>query len=175
LANSPRFIERILLVEEAGLGVFGHMGFGFGFGLGGEGAAGGGGDEAEDLDGLEGEAGNEEAEGIGAGVGWGEEEAAVVEEGVGEGEVEGGEAFEDFAIAEGEAEPDAVAAGAGGEGQAADALGINFVTQVEIPDVRYALERADRKGSQAAVWLEEGELTVVQEATLGEVSPGEFV
>ncbi len=50
----------------------------------------------------------------------------VVEEGVGEGEVEGGEAFEDFFVAEGEAEPDAVAAGAGGEGEAADALGIEL-------------------------------------------------
>jgi hypothetical protein len=79
LANSPRFIERILLVEEAGLRVRCHARFRFGRRLGGE-AAGGGGDEAENFDGLEGEAGDEDAEGVGAGVGRGEEESVVVEE-----------------------------------------------------------------------------------------------
>ena len=45
-------------------------------------AFGGGGDEAEDLEGPEGEAGDEEALGIAAGVGRGEEEAVVGEEGI---------------------------------------------------------------------------------------------
>ena len=150
------------------------LGRGRGCGLGGE-AAGGGGDEAQDFDGLEGRARDKEAESVGARVGWGEEETVVVEERVGEGEVEGGEAFEEFVVLEGEAEPDAVAAGAGLEGHAADALGICLVVEVEVANVCNSLEGFEGEGSEAAVRLHEGDLAVAQEAGLGKVSPGEFV
>jgi hypothetical protein len=127
------------------LGVRGHWRPGFGCWLG-DNAAGRGGDEAENVDGTEGEAGDEESESVGAGVRWREEDAAVVEEGVGKGEVEGGEAFEDFVVAKGEAKPNTVATWTGGERLPTDALGINFVSQVEIPYIRYPLEVDKRIG-----------------------------
>lgn len=129
---------QILLAEEPSLRVRGHATFGLR-----RRTAGGGGDEAEDFDGFEGGAGGEEAEGVGARVGRGEEEAAVVEEGVGEGEVEGGEAFEGLVVAEGDAEPEAVAAGTGQEGGSTDALGVARVVEVEIPYVSYLLQVLD--------------------------------
>lgn len=132
---------RILLAKEFGLYVWRRGSFEFG-----ERATGGSGDEAEDIDGFEGWAGDEEALGVGAWVRRGKEEAAIVEEGVGEGEIEGGEAFEGVVVAEGELEPDAVAAGAGEKGGAADALGIELVIEIEIFYISYVFEVSDGKG-----------------------------
>ncbi len=78
--------------------------------------------------------------GVAAGVGWGEEEAAVGEEGIEGGNIEGAKAFEDVVVEEGEAEPEAVAAGAGGEGAAEEALGVDGVVKIEISYIRDCLD-----------------------------------
>ena len=86
-------------MEELVLEVF------FGGTVGGGWAAGWGGDDGEEQEAGDGGSGDVEALGVGAGVGRGEEEAGVVAEGVEQGAVGGGEAFEEIAGAESEAEP----------------------------------------------------------------------
>jgi hypothetical protein len=112
-----------------------------------EGAAGGGGDDGEQVELGDGGAGDVEALGVGAGVGRGEEEAGVVDQGVEEGAVGGGEAFEEVAGAEGEAEPEALAARTGEEGAAGEALGVDGVREVEVADVADGLMSLRGKGT----------------------------
>src|SRR5438270_606932 len=73
------------------------------------------GDDGQELHLGDGCAGDVDALGVGAGVGWHEEEAGVFDEGIEQGAVGGGEAFELVAGAEGQAEPEAFAARAGQE------------------------------------------------------------
>jgi len=95
---------------------------------GGDGfAAGGRGDNGQELELGEGGAGNVDALGVGAGVGWGEEEAGVVDEVVEEGGVGGRETFEEIAGAESEAKPEAFGARAGEEGAAGESLRVDGV------------------------------------------------
>src|ERR1035437_4158265 len=121
-------------VEEFVLEVF------FGGAIGDGRTAGGGGDDGEQVDVGEGGAGDVEALSVGAGVGRGEEEAGVVDEGVEQGAIGGGEAFEEVAGTDGEAEPEALAALTGEEGAAGEALGVDWVREVEVADVADELD-----------------------------------
>jgi len=134
-------------MEEVGLEVLGGGGTGL--------AAGGGGDDGEELEIGEGGAGNVEALGVGTGVGRGEEEAVVVGEGVEEGAVGGGEALQKIARLEGEAEPEALGAGASEKGAAGEALGVDGVGEVEVADVANGLDVAERQGDESARKVEE--------------------
>jgi hypothetical protein len=143
----------------------------FGGGGGGEGlAAGGRGDDGQELDFGEGGAGDVEALGVGAGVGWGEEEAVVVGEGVEEGAVGGGEALQKIASPEGEAEPEAFRAGTGEEGAASEALGVDGVREVEVADIANGLDVVERQGDEAAGEVEEVDCVVAHEGGLGQIA-----
>lgn len=124
-------------------------GFGCGFWFGG------GGDDGEDLEGGDGVTGDVETLGVGADIGWEEEEAAVFEEVVEEGEVEGGESFQQVAADEGEAEPEAFAAGASEEGAAGEAFGIEFVGEVEVADEGDRADGGERERDDPAFEIEE--------------------
>ncbi len=90
---------------------------------GGVALAAGGADEAGYFQRLDGGAGDVDALGVGAGVWRGEQEAGAEEQGA----VVGGEAFEQVAVVEGEAEPDAGGAGPSGEALVEEALGAGGV------------------------------------------------
>src|ERR1019366_3135170 len=137
----------------------------------------GGGDDGEELKLGDGSAGDVEALGVGAGVGWGEEEAGVVDQGVEQGAVGGGEAFELVSRAEGDAEPEALGAGAGEEGAASKALGVDGVGEVEVADVADGLDVAEGQGEDAAAQVEEIDRVIADEGDVGQVAgecvPGE--
>jgi len=99
-------------------------GLGCGFALAGLG------DDAEELELGDGGAGDEDALGVGAGVGRGYEETCAFNEGA----VVGGEAFELFAVVEGHAQPDAGVAGFGGEAAAQKALRVGAFAGRELAD-----------------------------------------
>ena len=133
-------------------------------------AAGRSGDDREQLQLGEGDAGDVEALGVGAGVGGGEEEAGVFDQGVEQGEVCGGDAFELVAGAEGEAEPEAFGAGAGEEGAAGEALGVGGVREVEVADVADGLDVVEGQGDDAAGEVEEIERAGVDEGGVREIA-----
>ena len=87
-------VEEVLL--RAGVGC---QGGGFLFGRGG--------DDGQEGELSDGGTRDVDALGVGAGIGWGQEEAGIVDEVVKEGDVRGGEALEQVAGGEGEAEPEA--------------------------------------------------------------------
>jgi hypothetical protein len=127
-----------------------------GDGGGGEGFAfGGRGDDRDELEAGQGGAWNVDALGVGTGVGWGDLEADVVDEVVEEADVGGGEAFELVAGAEGHAEPEAFAAGAGEKGSAGETLGVGGVGEIEVADVADVLYIVDEEGDNAAFEIEE--------------------
>ena len=72
-----------------------------------------------------------------------------------EGGVDGGEAFEQVAGAEGEAEPEAFAAGLGEKGAAGEALGVGGVVEVEVADVADVLMSLRSEGDDTAGEVEE--------------------
>ncbi len=123
----------------------------------------------------DGGAGDEDALGVGAGVGWGELEAGVVDEVIGEGDVGGGEAFEQVAGAEGEAEPEAFGAGPGEEGAAGEALGVGGVVEVEVADVADVLYVVEGKGDDSAAEVEQIDGVVADEAGERQVAGEGFV
>ena len=112
---------------------------------------------------VEGGSGDVDALGVGAGIGRGEEESGVVEEVVEEGDVGGGEAFEEVAAAEGHAEPEAFGAGAGEEGAAGEAFGVDGVGEVEVADVADVLDVVEKKGDDSAFEVEKIDGAVLDE------------
>ncbi len=87
-----------------------------------------------------------------------------------EGDVGGGEAFEEVAGAEGQAEPEAFGAGAGEEGAAGEAFGVDGVGEVEVADVADVLDVVEKKGDDAAAEIEEVDGAVADEAGEGQVA-----
>ena len=105
----------------------------------------------------DGGAGDVDALGVGARVGRGEVESGVVDEVVGEGDIGGGEAFEDVACAEGEAEPETLGARTGEEGAAGEAFGVEGVVEVEVADVADVLYVLEEEGDNPAGEVEQVE------------------
>ena len=128
------------------------------------------GDDSEELEFGNGGAGNVDALGVRAGVGRSEEQAGVVDEGVEQGEVGGGQAFQDVPGAEGDAEPEAFAAGARQEGAAGEALGVDWIGEIEVADEVDNLDVVDRQGDNASAEVEEIDGLGVDEVSVGEIA-----
>jgi len=128
------------------------------------------GDDGEEVEVGEGGAGNVEALGVGAGVGWGEEEAGVVDQGVDERAVGWGEAFKEVSGAEGEAEPEAFGTGTREEYAADEALGVDGIREVEVADVADGLDIGEGQGEDAAAEVEQVEGVIANEGGCGEIA-----
>jgi len=108
-------------------------------------------------------AGNVDALDVGARVGRDEKEAGVFDGVVEDGGVDGGEPLEEVGLgglgAEGEPDPEAFGTGAGEEGAAGEALGVEVVAEVEVADVADVLDVVEGDGLDAAFEIKEIEDT----------------
>jgi hypothetical protein len=160
-----RGVEKVVL--EAGGSLGGH-------GL----AAGRGGDDGDELKLGDGATRDVDALGVGADVRRGELEANVVDKIVEQRGVEGSEAFEVVGLfgvgAEGDAEPEAFAAGTREEGTASEALGRDGVRQVEVADVADVLDVPQNNRDNSPTEVEKIDRLIVDEAGYREVAGDRF-
>ena len=135
------------------------------------GASGGGGDDGEDAQTRDCEAGNEDSLGVRPGIGWRHVEPVEQGEFVEQGAVRGGEAFEQIGVvAEGQAYPEAVAAGPGEKGPAQEPFRVAAVAQVEVAYVADGLDLGQREGVESSFKIEEGDASSFDESPRGKVA-----